>query len=677
MIDAHELARRLARDALGVARYLLPNGKLEGREWKVGGLDGHAGNSLKVITSGDKAGVWADFGEGADKTRDSAGDLLDLWRVVRGVELVEAMKQAGEFLGIDNSTRLVRPRENKRKIVRPKSPKSAKPAIKGTEVQRFLSGERSIYPETLKRWGVAQADQLEGKDKKTGKTYVSPGPWMVFPYLKPIAGRMTLTNVKWEHIKRREDGSKDIRQSPDAEYTLWGWHLSNPNARACIIIEGEKDAMTYEQAIFELGLSDQISTFSLPAGGGTGEKHKWIESDFDDLARFDRILLCFDQDHEGDAATADVGLRLGRHRCHKVKLPRKDPNECLLKEGWAPAQFLDAINNAELMKPATLRTPSEFRAELYEEFYPTGKKMLGAAMPFRRMRYLRFRNGEVTVWTGMTGHGKSALLSQVENSHMDEGIPGMLASMEMKAVKSLERKARQLAQTRKPSKEELDRTIEWLNARLVVYNVLGKTTPPDLLADMQYARRRYGCRWFTIDSLMRCGIKADDFEAQDNFIQACCTFAEEEDCHVHIVAHGRKQEDESKPLNMFDVKGSGGIIDNAFNVLNVWRNKAKERKMQEIAQLSGHSRDSKEAAWIDKPDAKVICEKQRNGEGEGGIVNLWFDPKTISYREDRGGSPPALLTYVPEVLAAKNQPEPDLTALASEVDSPDQNWEPA
>lgn len=674
MIDAHELAGRLARDALGVAKYLLPNGKLEGREWKVGGKDGHAGNSLRVVTSGDKAGVWADFGEGADKRSGSSGDLLDLWRAVRGLSLPEAMKEACGYLGIESS-KIVRASDvggkAKRKIVRPAPLKTAKPAGKSGAVFDYLVKERGLYPETLKRWGIAQVDQLDGRSKKDGKAYSLPGPWIVFPYVKPIDGKMTLTNIKWLHVKRGEDGSKRTQQSADAEYTLWGWHLSNPNARACLIVEGEPDAMTVEQWVFELGMTEQLSVFSVPAGGGTGDKHKWIESDFDDLARFDHIYLGLDMDEEGRAGNKDIGFRLGRHRCYQLTWAKKDPNACMLKAGWTKAQLLDAINGAELMKPESLRAPSEFREELLEEFYPTGKKLLGTAMPFRRMNYLRFRDGEVTLWTGITGHGKSVLLSIIENAAMDEGKPGMVASMEMKPAKTLARKARQLAQSKRPSREELERIVEWLNPRLMIYNVMGKTEKDQLIEDMRYARRRYGCRWFVIDSLMRVRIKGDDFEAQDDFIQELCAFCEAEEAHVHLVAHGRKQEDESKPMNIMDVKGSGGIIDNSFNVMNVWRNKAKERKMSEIAQLTGAARDSAEASWVTKPDAKVICEKQRNGDGEGGILNLWFNPQTMSYREDRGGSPPALLTFVPEALAAKSS-APDTSALPTDEGMPEE-----
>jgi twinkle protein len=662
MIDAHELAGRLARDALSVCKHLLPAGKLEGREWKVGGLDGHPGNSLKVVVQGDKAGVWADFGDGR---KEAAGDLLDLWKATQNISLAEAMRRACEYLRID-APKVRSAREaagkGKRKVVRPAPPKTAKPVTaKSSAVYQYLVTERGLYPETLNRWQIVEDDVLRGTNKD-GKAYAWPGPWIVFPYLKRVDGKMILTNLKYLHVKREADGSKRTQQSKDAEYTLWGWHLSHPEARACVIVEGEPDAMTVEQAVFELGLNKQISVFSVPAGGGTGDKHKWIEADYEDMARFDHIYLGLDMDEEGRAGNEDIAKRLGRHRCYRITWAKKDPNDCLLKAGWTEANFLDAINSAELMKPDTLRAPSEFRAELFEEFYPTGKKLLGIPMPFRRMYYLRFRDGEVTVWTGMTGHGKSIILSQVENGAMDEGQAVMVASMEMKAAKTLARKARQLSQVKKPSREELERILEWLDRRLYVYDVLGKTTKEELLDAMRYARRRYGVKSFTIDSLMRVGLKADDFEGQDNFIIDLCAFADEEDCHVHLVAHGRKQEDEAKPLNMFDVKGSGGIIDNAFNVCNIWRNKAKERKMAEIAQLIGANRDSKEAAWITKPDAKVICEKQRNGDGEGGVLNLWFDTKTLSYREDRSGTAPALLTFVPEALSQK-QSAPDLSAL--------------
>ena len=93
-MKAGELAQKLAYCADRVAMELLPNGKRDGNEWRCGSTDGQEGKSLGVHLTGTKAGVWADFSAG------TGGDLLDLWQAVRGCGLVEAMGQAGKFLGI-------------------------------------------------------------------------------------------------------------------------------------------------------------------------------------------------------------------------------------------------------------------------------------------------------------------------------------------------------------------------------------------------------------------------------------------------------------------------------------------------------------------------------------------------------------------------------------------------
>ena len=93
-MKAGEIAALLARDAEGVARMLLPQGKREGHEWRAGSVDGEAGKSLGVHLTGQKAGVWADFGGG------QKGDLLDLWAAVRGVGIGQACRDAAEYLGV-------------------------------------------------------------------------------------------------------------------------------------------------------------------------------------------------------------------------------------------------------------------------------------------------------------------------------------------------------------------------------------------------------------------------------------------------------------------------------------------------------------------------------------------------------------------------------------------------
>ena len=67
-----------------------------------------------------------------------------------------------------------------------------------------------------------------------------------------------------------------------------------------------------------------------PFGGGKGAKQQWIENEFERLERFEKIYLALDMDKEGELAATEIAGRLGRHRCVRVKLPRKDANDCLV-----------------------------------------------------------------------------------------------------------------------------------------------------------------------------------------------------------------------------------------------------------------------------------------------------------------------------------------------------------
>ena len=57
-----EIARMLADRSQTVAELLLPNGHRESGEWRAGSTAGERGQSLGVHLTGEKAGVWSDFG---------------------------------------------------------------------------------------------------------------------------------------------------------------------------------------------------------------------------------------------------------------------------------------------------------------------------------------------------------------------------------------------------------------------------------------------------------------------------------------------------------------------------------------------------------------------------------------------------------------------------------------
>ena len=93
-ITAKYVSERLAAQAEGFVRELLPNGKRDGAEWVVGSLDGDAGKSLKIHLTGEHIGRWRDW------ATEDHGDLIDLFAQIRGVSIGEAINECCLYLNI-------------------------------------------------------------------------------------------------------------------------------------------------------------------------------------------------------------------------------------------------------------------------------------------------------------------------------------------------------------------------------------------------------------------------------------------------------------------------------------------------------------------------------------------------------------------------------------------------
>jgi hypothetical protein len=96
-MDIKDMVGMLAARAPALARELLPAGRKDGAEWRVGSLAGEPGQSLAVhIGAGARAGVWCDFSSG------ERGDALDLVAAVAFAgDKRQACAWARRWLGID------------------------------------------------------------------------------------------------------------------------------------------------------------------------------------------------------------------------------------------------------------------------------------------------------------------------------------------------------------------------------------------------------------------------------------------------------------------------------------------------------------------------------------------------------------------------------------------------
>lgn len=278
------------------------------------------------------------------------------------------------------------------------------------------------------------------------------------------------------------------------------------------------------------------------------------------------------------------------------------------------------------------------RADVFVEdvirYFHSPDEIQGDWLPWPKTRNLiRLRGGEVSLWNGYNGHGKSLALGMVCLGLVQQGRSVCIASMEMRPTTTLARMCRQAFQGRNPDIEFIRRFGKGTNHKLWLYDQQGTVKPEKMLAIIRYCADQLKIGHIVIDSLMKCGMGEDDYNAQKAFVDSLTATARDHDIHIHLVVHARKQQDEDKLPGKMDVKGTGSITDQVDNVFTVWRNKKKERSIQE-----GLNHDTK------APDALLICDKQRNGEWEGRI-QLWFDPASQQYIENGTGR---LITLTPD-----------------------------
>ena len=240
-------------------------------------------------------------------------------------------------------------------------------------------------------------------------------------------------------------------------------------------------------------------------------------------------------------------------------------------------------------------------------------------LPFNSLRgKFEFRQHELTIWTGYKGHGKSLMISQALMAAIHRGKRVFIISPEFRPESVLERMLYQHGATTTPGVEHINEFMAFLLDRMWLYDAQASLKPDDVVALCRYGADKLQADHILIDSLMKCGMGPDDYSGQKQFVDRIQSVAHANPTHIHLVAHARKTNDDSKPPRLHDIKGASEIADMAENVLVVWRNKEKEKNPEQKH---------------DEPDASLSVEAQRNADGWIGTVHLNHDPEAQLFME--------------------------------------------
>jgi twinkle protein len=323
----------------------------------------------------------------------------------------------------------------------------------------------------------------------------------------------------------------------------------------------------------------------------------------------------------------------------------KDANEYLMA-GTPPEEFLKCLDTARDFAPDKVRNAADF-ADEFERAWTNEEFEAGIELPWDVP--VRIRPSELTVWTGVTGSGKSTLIQYVMTWLMAHGERALIASLETKAARTLKKMSQQAwgglliprgqlkecksradrAELMARTKPDRDRTLTWLGRNLWIYNHAGIVKWRELRDDMRWARRRHGITQFVIDNFMRLGIPKDDYAQQADAITAMASDAQDLEVHIHAIVHQNKSDRTGK----LSISGAQEIIGNAHNIMEVWRNEEKGQKLSDLwgkrksGQMDEAEFNEKRVPLEKQCDGKFIWRKQRDAEGENtqdGSKMLWF-----------------------------------------------------
>ena len=487
-----------------------------------------------------------------------------------------------------------------------------KPEVETNEVsgkvEKYLK-KRCFSPETINKCDIKE---------KNGN--------VVYEYYQD--GELVLVKYKTPDKKKKiwiEEGGKPV---------LWMMDKCN-SEKPLIITEGEYDAM----ALIESGINNVVS---VPFGS---ENFKWINECWDFLEQFEKIILWTDNDEAGKDMLNECIARLGEWRCYTVSSNYNDANIHLYKEGAESVKKV--VENAE---PVPLKGVVKL-AEV-EEFDLSEAEKVTSGFKGVDKYTAGFIMGEISVWTGSNGSGKSTFLGQTLIESVNNGYKVCAFSGELrKAVfrywielqMASERyvlKTEENEATRYFLTKEIKQAMRnWYKDKFFLFDSdKSRVDADDVLKVFRDVARRYGVKVFLIDNLikMNLGQKKDShWLAQSEFIDKCSVFAHKFNCHLHIVAHPRKTDGE---IGKDDVGGSGDITNLADNVYKIKRINDDEKQKRGIDadsilmimknRLLGNedkfmkmyfNEPDKRFSEVDNPvqnDRKYEWEKQYLGEGD-------------------------------------------------------------
>jgi twinkle protein len=250
------------------------------------------------------------------------------------------------------------------------------------------------------------------------------------------------------------------------------------------------------------------------------------------------------------------------------------------------------------------------------------------------------REGELTLWAGESGQGKTLAVNQMILSLLGQESSVCLASLELTPAQTFKRFLRLYSglcfadyefltdKQIKSLDEQSELMLGWTK-KLWLFDKVGDVSPEIILGSILWSVEKYGVKHFVIDNLQKIIKDTDNYNGEKNFVAKLFDICKDTGVHIHLVHHTRKPEKSGKEPDKSSIKGAGSITDIVDNIFLVWRNLEKEQDVEDQGELSKQH---------DDPDTFIKCVKQRHYAGAKsgeGTKGFFFEPQSSQLLGDK------------------------------------------
>lgn len=442
---------------------------------------------------------------------------------------------------------------------------------------------------------------------------------ILFPYR--VSGEVV--NVKYRTIQ-----GKHFRLSPGSERVLYGLDDLRLNEGEVVIVEGEVDKLSMEEAGYLVCVS--VPDGAPSSGANLDKKLDYLEKAVAILDTMRRIVIAVDADEPGQVLQAELIRRLGAERCWTVTWPDgcKDANDVLRQRGVEALS--DCVRMAGPVALPGIVDASDVLEDVldyYDNGMPGG---VSTGWPALDGLYT-VRPGELTIVTGYPSSGKSnwldALCVQLmqqhdwrlafcspENYPIQRHVAGLCEK-----VKNLPFREWRIGHPQM-TRPDLMQAIKYLqdHARFLAIDEDGLSVE-GVLRQARAVVARFGIRGLVVDPWNELDHTRPDRMSETEYISHALTqfrrFARKHGVHVWLVAHPAKPQ-LAKGEKKYPVPTPYSISGSAH-----WRNKADNC----VTVHRDPSGDEPERVW-------VYVQKVRFREvGRPGALELKWDWRTGGY----------------------------------------------